>query len=210
MYWFWGNSTAQQMSTASLKRSMVTKGLALTPFHNIKQLTNLWHFWESIYKCWESVVRRCSKEKLQSPTINIETFSGFGVASLHNNRITGIPLTQQIWRIWRIQRIWRIWRNQQIQRIAQAIFKRFLSFIYSATKGFISSRKLSSELYLPEEWTTNKLDGKIYFQVLEVWSTLWLCILVFSVNVHHYILYIYYIYTYIYLHYLKSIKLYIV
>ena len=41
MHWFWGNSTAQQMSTATLKRSMVTKGLALIPFHNIKQLTNL-------------------------------------------------------------------------------------------------------------------------------------------------------------------------
>ena len=32
----------------------------------------------------------------------------------------------------------------------------FLSFIYSATKGFISSCKLSSELYLAEGWTTNK------------------------------------------------------
>ena len=44
-------------------------------------------------------------------------------------------------RIRRIQRIW--W----IRRIAQAIFKRFLSFIYSATKGFIFFSKLSSELY---------------------------------------------------------------
>ena len=35
------------------------------------------------------------------------------------------------------------------------IFKMFLSSIYSATKGFISSAKLSSELYLAEGWTTN-------------------------------------------------------
>ena len=93
MYWFAGNSTAQQMSTAklqvlskSLKKSMVTKGLELILSHNIEQFTNLLHFRESIYECWESVVRRCSKEKLQSRTKNIETFSGFGVASLHNKR----------------------------------------------------------------------------------------------------------------------------
>ena len=43
MYWFAGNSTPQQMSTAKLqalskrlKRSMVTKGLALILSHNIK------------------------------------------------------------------------------------------------------------------------------------------------------------------------------
>ena len=93
MYWFAGTSAAQQMNTAKLqvlskglKRSMVTKGLALILSHNIKQFTNFWHFWESLYECWESVVWRCSKEKLQSRTKNIETFSGFGVASLHNNR----------------------------------------------------------------------------------------------------------------------------
>ena len=32
------------------------------------------------------------------------------------------------------------------------LFKWFLSFIYSATKRFISSSKLSSELYLAEAW----------------------------------------------------------
>ena len=48
MYWFAGTGTAQQMSLTklqvlpkSLKRSMVTKGLALILSHNIKQFTNL-------------------------------------------------------------------------------------------------------------------------------------------------------------------------
>ena len=64
--------------------------------------------------------------------------------------------TRRIWRIqrtrWirRTQRIWRIQRIQWIRRIPYAIFKRFFSFIYSVTKGFISSSKLSSELYLAE------------------------------------------------------------
>ena len=59
MYWFAGTGTAQQMSTAklqvlskSLKRGMVTKGLALIFSHNIKQFTNL------------MTLRKCSKEKL--------------------------------------------------------------------------------------------------------------------------------------------------
>ena len=77
-------------------------------------------------------------------------------------RTWGTRRIQWIWRIqrtrqiWRIQRIWWIWRIQRIRRIPYAIFKRFFSFIYSATKGFISSSKLSSELYLAEGWTTNK------------------------------------------------------
>ena len=56
-------------------------------------------------------------------------------------------------RFWWIQWIWRIRQIQQIQwirRITYAIFKRFFRFIYSAAKGFISSGKLSSELYLAE------------------------------------------------------------
>ena len=61
-----------------------------------------------------------------------------------------IQRIQRIQRIWRIQRTRRIWRIQRIRRIPYAIFKRFFSFIYSATKGFISSSKLSSELYLAE------------------------------------------------------------
>ena len=61
-------------------------------------------------------------------------------------RIRRMRQIQQIWRIRRTQRIQQIWR----------IFKRFLSFIYSATKGFTSSSKLSSELYLAEGWRTNK------------------------------------------------------
>ena len=50
--------------------------------------------------------------------------------------------------------------------------KRFLSFIYSATKGFISSSKLSSELKLAKGGTTNKEEGKVYAQVLTIWSIL--------------------------------------
>ena len=49
-------------------------GLALILYHNIKQFTNLWHLWESIYDCPESVVRKCSKEKVQSWAKHIETF----------------------------------------------------------------------------------------------------------------------------------------
>ena len=41
-------------------------------------------------------------------------------------------------------------RIQRIRRIARAIFKRFLSFVYSSAKGFAFFAKLSSELYLPE------------------------------------------------------------
>ena len=40
-----------------LKNSMVTKSLALLLSHNIKQVTNLWHFWESVYEYAESVIR---------------------------------------------------------------------------------------------------------------------------------------------------------
>ena len=66
-------------------------------------------------------------------------------------RIQRMRRTRRIQRIWRIQRTWRIRRIQWIWRIRwipYAIFKRFFSFIYSAAKGFISSSKLSSELYL--------------------------------------------------------------
>ena len=43
---------------------MVTKCLTLllSPAHNVKPFTNLWHFWESIYEYTESVVGRCSKK----------------------------------------------------------------------------------------------------------------------------------------------------
>ena len=63
---------------------------------------------------------------------------------------TRIRRTRRTWRTRRIRRIWRI------RRIAYAIFKRFLSFIYSPTKGFIISSKLCSELYLAQGWTTSK------------------------------------------------------
>ena len=71
---------------------------------------------------------------------------------------TRIRRMRRTWRtqgIWRIRRTRRILRIRRIQRIRK-IFKRFLSFIYSPTKGFTSSSKLSSELYLAEGWTTNK------------------------------------------------------
>ena len=57
---------------------------------------------------------------------------------------------RRTWRIPRIQRIWWIQRIQRIWRIALAIFKRFLNLIYSPTKGFIISSKLSPELYLAD------------------------------------------------------------
>ena len=41
----------------------------------------------------------------------------------------------------------RVWR---IRRMAYTIIKRFVSFVYSANKGFFYSTKLSSELYLAE------------------------------------------------------------
>ena len=91
MYWFAGTRTAQQISTAKLpvlseilRKSMVTKGLALIISHNINQFTNLWH--ESIYEWSELVVRKWSKEKVKSCTKHIETFSDFGITSLYNNR----------------------------------------------------------------------------------------------------------------------------
>ena len=61
-----------------------------------------------------------------------------------------IQRMRRTWRIRRIRWIWRILRTRRIRRIPYAIFKRFFSFIYSRTKGFISSSKLSSELYLAE------------------------------------------------------------
>ena len=71
MYWFAGNGTIQQMSIAKLpflseylKTSMVTKDLPLIVCHNIKQFTDLWHLWESIYEFSESVVWKCSEEKM--------------------------------------------------------------------------------------------------------------------------------------------------
>ena len=60
-----------------------------------------------------------------------------------------------IWRMrgtWWTRRVQRIWRIRRIRRI----FKSFRSFIYSATKGVISSSKLTSELYLAEGLTTNQ------------------------------------------------------
>ena len=73
MYWFVVTGAVQKISTAklpalskTLTKSTVTMGLTLIPYHNIKQFTNLWHFWESIYECAKLVVRRCSKEKVQS------------------------------------------------------------------------------------------------------------------------------------------------
>ena len=55
--------------------------------------------------------------------------------------------TRRIQQIQWIQWIRLIW---WIQQIAQVIRKRFLSFAYFATKGFIPFTKLSSELHLTE------------------------------------------------------------
>ena len=48
--------------------------------------------------------------------------------------------TRRIWRIQWTRRVWRIGRIQRIRPIPYAIFM-FFRFIYSATKGFISSSK---------------------------------------------------------------------
>ena len=45
--------------------------------------------------------------------------------------------------------------------MAYTIIKRFVSFVYSANKGFLYSTKLSSELYLAERWT-KKCSKKIF------------------------------------------------
>ena len=81
MYWFVGIGAALKISreklpvlSKTLKKSMVTMGLALILYHSIKQFTNLWHFREPIYECAESIVWRCSKEKVQSWTKHIQTF----------------------------------------------------------------------------------------------------------------------------------------
>ena len=81
MHWFPRIGAAQKISTAklpvlskTLKKSMVTMGLALILYRNTKQFTNLWHFWESIYECAESFILWCSKEKAQSWTKHLETF----------------------------------------------------------------------------------------------------------------------------------------
>ena len=66
MYWFMGTGTVQQIITTAkllvlsktLKKCIVVNGLALILSHNIKQFTNLWNFWESVYKYAESVVWR--------------------------------------------------------------------------------------------------------------------------------------------------------
>ena len=68
MHQFVGTGAAQNISTAKLPV------LPKTLKKSIKQFTNLWYFWESIYECAEFVVRRCSKEKVQSWTKHIETF----------------------------------------------------------------------------------------------------------------------------------------
>ena len=95
--------------------------------------------------------------------------------------------TRRIRRIQRSQRIWWIRRIQQIRQVAQAIFKWFLSFIYSATKGFyllvdypLSYTWLNGEpqisrkeRYIPRYLQYGLLDDCV-FQF-------------FSVNVHHYI-----------------------
>ena len=88
----------------------------------------------------------------------------------------------RIRRMRRTGRTLRIRRTRRIRRIQQIrIFKRFLSFIYSPTKGFISSSKLSSELYLAEGWTTNKCEAKILTVcILCTYSMEYLVIVYFS------------------------------
>ena len=98
---------------------------------------------------------------------------------LMRTRIRRMRRTGRTLRIRRTRRIWRIRRIRRIQQIR--IFKRFLSFIYSPTKGFISSSKLSCELYLAEGWTTNKCEAKILTVcILRTYSMEYLVIVYFS------------------------------
>ena len=111
---------------------------------------------------------------------------------------TPIRRMRRTWRTRRIRRTQRIWRIRRIQR-TRRIFKSFLSFIYSTTKGFTSFSKLSSE-FLGYTWLKSEQQisrKERYSQVLTVRSTWWLCFLVFSVFVLHYILYIYHYYIYV-------------
>ena len=71
MYWFLVTGASQKFSTEklpvlpkTLKKSMVAVGITLILYQSIEQFTNLWHFWEQIYECAESFVRRCSREKV--------------------------------------------------------------------------------------------------------------------------------------------------
>ena len=52
--------------------------------HNFTQFTNLWHFWESVYECTESVVRIVLTKDAIMDRIYTD-FSGFGIASLSHN-----------------------------------------------------------------------------------------------------------------------------
>ena len=87
-------------------------------------------------------------------------------------------------------RIRRILRIQRIWRMAYTIFKRFLSFVYSATKTFISSTKLSLELYLAEGWS-KKSGKKIFIPRYLQHGVFDDCVifLVFSIYVQHYNIY---------------------
>ena len=58
MHWFAVTGASQKISTKklpvlskTLKKSMVTMGLALILYYNIEQFTNLGHIWEPIYEC---------------------------------------------------------------------------------------------------------------------------------------------------------------
>ena len=69
MYWFAVTGASQKINTGklpvlfkTLKKSMVTMGLALILYQDAKQFTNLKHY------------DRCSKEKVQSWAKHIETF----------------------------------------------------------------------------------------------------------------------------------------
>ena len=81
MYWFPVTGASLKISeeklrvlSKTLKESMVTMDLALILYRNIKLFSNLWHFWEPVYECAESFVRKCSNEKVQSLAKHIETF----------------------------------------------------------------------------------------------------------------------------------------
>ena len=85
---------------------------------------------------------------------------------------TPIRRMRRTWRTRRIRRTQWIWRIRRIQR-TRRIFKRFLSFIYSTTKGFTSFSELSSE-FLGYTWLKSEQQisrKERYSQVLTVRST---------------------------------------
>ena len=64
MYWFAGTGAIGFVKNS--KEEYGYYGFNINSLPQLKQFTNLWHFWESIYESRKLVAWRCSKEKVQS------------------------------------------------------------------------------------------------------------------------------------------------